>query len=64
MQPLKTYIVEDSQLIRDSLIATLEDLVPVAVVGTADAEADAVQWLSNLGNQVDLLIVDIFLKTG
>ncbi len=64
MQPLKTYIVEDSQVIRDSLIATLEELVPVAVVGTADTELSAVQWLSHLDNQVDLLIVDIFLKAG
>lgn len=64
MQPLKTYIVEDSQVIRDSLIVTLEELVPVAVVGTADTEMGAVQWLTNLDNRVDLLIVDIFLKTG
>lgn len=64
MHPLKTYIVEDSQVIRDSLIATLEELVPVAVVGTADSETTAVQWLSNLDNHADLLIVDIFLKTG
>ena len=64
MQALKTYIVEDSLVIRDSLIATLEELVPVAVVGTADTEVSAVQWLSNLDNAVDLLIVDIFLKTG
>ena len=64
MQPLKTYIVEDSQVIRDSLIATLEELVPVSVVGTADTEIGAVHWLSNLDNQVDLLIIDIFLKTG
>ena len=64
MQTLKTYIVEDSQVIRDSLIATLEELVPVAVVGTADHEAGAAQWLANPDNQVDLLIVDIFLKSG
>ena len=64
MQPLKTYIVEDSQVIRDSLIATLEELVPVIVVGTADTEIGAVHWLANSSNQLDLLIVDIFLKTG
>ncbi|OYU45611.1 MAG: hypothetical protein CFE44_06560 [Burkholderiales bacterium PBB4] len=64
MQSLKTYIVEDSQVIRDSLIATLEELVPVAVVGTADTEAAAVDWLGNAEHPVDLLIVDIFLKEG
>lgn len=64
MQSLKTYIVEDSKVIRDSLIATLEELVPVAVVGTADTESAAVDWLGNADHPVDLLIVDIFLKEG
>jgi DNA-binding NarL/FixJ family response regulator len=64
MPPLKTYIVEDSQVIRENLIATLEELVPVEVVGTAEDENTAVQWLSRPGNQFDLVIVDIFLKAG
>ncbi len=64
MSELKTYIVEDSQVIRDSLIATLEELVPVDVVGTADGETTAVRWLSDAGNAVDLVIVDLFLKQG
>ena len=64
MPPLKTYIVEDSQVIRENLIATLEELVPVEVVGTAEDEATAVQWLSRPGNRFDLVIVDIFLKGG
>ena len=45
MYPLKTYIVEDSPVIRDSLIATLEELVSVNVVGTAEDEAGAVRWM-------------------
>jgi DNA-binding NarL/FixJ family response regulator len=61
---LKTYIVEDSQVIRENLIATLEELVPVQVVGTAEDEATAVQWLASAGNHADLLIVDIFLNAG
>lgn len=65
MQPLRTYIVEDSQVIRENLIATLEELVPVEVVGTAEDESSAVLWLTQPGNaNVDLVIVDIFLKTG
>lgn len=64
MQPLRTYIVEDSQVIRENLIATLEELVPVEVVGTAEDEATAVQWLAHANNHADLLIVDIFLKAG
>ncbi len=64
MHPLKTYLVEDSPLIRENLIATLEELVPLEVVGTAEDEATAVQWLSLPGLAVDLAIVDIFLKGG
>jgi DNA-binding NarL/FixJ family response regulator len=64
MHPLKTYIVEDSAVIRENLIATLEELGPVTVVGTAEDEAGAVQWLSASQNQFDLVIVDIFLKSG
>jgi DNA-binding NarL/FixJ family response regulator len=64
MRPIKTYIVEDSKVIRDNLIATLEELVSVQVVGTAEDEATAVQWLTQPGHAFDLVIVDIFLKSG
>ena len=47
-----------------ALIATLEELVPVDVVGTADNEIAAVHWLSKPDNAVDLVIVDLFLKQG
>lgn len=64
MHPIKTYIVEDSQVIRDKLIATLEELLPLVVVGTAEDEKTAVRWLSRPEHAVDLVIVDIFLKEG
>jgi len=64
MHPLKTYIVEDSPVIRESLIAALEELVSIEVVGTAEDEATASQWLTQAGNHADLVIVDIFLKGG
>jgi DNA-binding NarL/FixJ family response regulator len=64
MTVLRTYIVEDSPVIRENLIATLEELVPVDVVGTADEESTAVSWLARESNTCDLLIVDIFLKSG
>jgi DNA-binding NarL/FixJ family response regulator len=64
MQPLKTFIVEDSPVIRDNLIATLEELVPVKVVGTAEDEATAIEWLGQADYKFDLVIIDIFLKGG
>jgi DNA-binding NarL/FixJ family response regulator len=63
--PLLTiYLVEDSPVIRENLIATLEELVPVHVVGSAADEATAVRWLSEPSHRVDLVIVDIFLQAG
>lgn len=61
---LNIYLVEDSPVIRENLIATLEELVSAKVVGTAVDEATAVRWLSDLDHPVDLVIVDIFLKSG
>ena len=45
MAHLRTYIVEDSPVIRENLIATLEEMVPVEVIGTAEDESSAAQWL-------------------
>lgn len=64
MPAIKTYLVEDSAVIRESLIAALEELGPVEVVGTAEDEVTAVQWLTRPDSRFDLVIVDIFLKTG
>ena len=64
MSLLKIYLVEDSPVIRDNLIATLEELVPVQVVGSAEDEAKALRWLRDSGEPVDLAIIDIFLKSG
>ena len=61
---LKTFIVEDSPLILRELVATLEELSPVQVVGTAADEASAVVWLERSGGDCDLWIIDIFLKSG
>ena len=64
MQLLKTFLVEDSAVIRHSLVATLEELAPVEVVGTADDEESAVKWLTDADHHPELVIIDIFLKNG
>lgn len=64
MHKLKTYIVEDSPVIRDNLITTLHELTAVEVVGFAEGEHAATAWLNDPGNAVRLVIVDIFLKQG
>ena len=61
---LKTYIVEDNPVILNNLIATLEELADVQVVGSVGNEQDAVRELEQRANELDLVIVDIFLTTG
>ena len=62
MTSLTAFIVEDSPVIRENLVAALEEMAPIQVVGTADDEASALRWLGQ--NACDLAIVDIFLKSG
>lgn len=64
MPALKTYIVEDSPVIRENLIATLEEMAPVQVVGSAEDERGARLWLDDPSHDCDLVIVDIFLRQG
>jgi len=64
MSQRRTFIVEDSPVIRANLIDTLQELAPVSVVGWADGEADALRWLGEHPDGWDLLIVDLFLKQG
>ena len=64
MDNARIYIVEDSSIIRENLIEALQENAPVEVVGTADDEKSAVAWLRDRSNASDLVIVDIFLKSG
>lgn len=61
---LKAYIVEDNAVIRHNLVAALEELVPMQVVGSAADEDVAVRWLDTPQAQCDLIIIDLFLHTG
>lgn len=62
---LRIYLIEDSPVIRENLIATLEEMAPVTVVGTSDTEGAATAWLqSHEPQDCRLVIVDIFLRGG
>lgn len=64
MCKLQTFIIEDSPVILENLVATLQELASVEVIGTAANEADALAgWREHQGN-LQLVIVDIFLKSG
>lgn len=62
--PLNCFLVEDSPVIRQNLIATLEEMLPLTVVGTAEDELSAVNWMRSAGATCDLMIIDIFLRSG
>ncbi|MEO8312306.1 MAG: response regulator [Caldimonas sp.] len=64
MDNTRIYIVEDSSIIRENLIEALQENAPVEVVGTAEEENSAVAWLRDRSHASDLVIVDIFLKSG
>jgi len=61
---LDVFVVEDNLIVLESLVAALEELAPVHVVGNAADESVAVDWLAAGGERCDLVIVDIFLRTG
>jgi len=61
---LRTYVVEDNQVIFDNLVATLEEMTPVRVVGHATDESTALAQLAERCGELDLVIVDVFLKAG
>ena len=63
MNRLRTYVVEDSSVIRDNLTATLHENAPIEVIGCAEDERSAMAWLA-AHNDCDVVIIDIFLKSG
>jgi DNA-binding NarL/FixJ family response regulator len=64
MSSLNLFLVEDSPVIRRSLVAALEELAPVRVVGHADGAPQALAWLDAHGADCDLVVVDLFLREG
>jgi len=62
--PLRCFIVEDSPIILRNLIDTLEQVLPLQVVGTAADEDSASNWIRNNPSACDLMIIDVFLKSG
>ncbi|MDP9912942.1 response regulator [Variovorax boronicumulans] len=61
---LQTYVVEDNPTIRENLIGTLEELTCTTVVGFAETEQHARDWLHAHADEWHLAIVDLFLKQG
>lgn len=59
---LKVVLIEDSQPQRDTLVAMLDELSGVEVIGGADDEQSALELMQRA--RPDLAIVDLKLRTG
>lgn len=64
MTTLRALIVEDNPVILNNLIATLEELADLRVVGAVGNEKEAIEELTSRAPELDLVIVDIFLTSG
>jgi len=65
MPVLRAFLVENSPVIRENLVGTLEQMANVEVIGSAGDEESAVHWMSREAAQkADVVIVDIFLNSG
>lgn len=61
---LHAFVVEDNPVILENLVAALEELTSVQVVGHAADEESALAQLAARRGELDLVIVDVFLKSG
>lgn len=61
---LRAYLVEDNPILREHLSGALEELTCVKIVGACGTEEEAQAWLGVHEGGWDLLIVDLFLKSG
>lgn len=61
---LKVYLVEDNALMRKHLVDLLAQEISLELVGCAETEAEARDWLEHHPAGWDIAIVDLFLREG
>ena len=61
-RPLRIFLVEDSEVIRERLTESISSLPNVHVVGHADTEAHAITAVRH--TPCDVLVLDLQLRTG
>lgn len=64
MPALRIFLVEDNEIIRESMREMLQEINSVEVVGWAECECEAVDRLCGGAIGWDLAILDLFLKDG
>lgn len=64
MKRIQAYLIEDSPVIAENLVATLDELAAVDVVAISADERSAIDWLQCADNTWQLAIIDLFLREG
>lgn len=62
--PFTVFLVEDEPKLREMIGEAIRAVCDAEVVGTAETEADAVEWLNSHHGHWRLAVLDLFLKTG
>ena len=61
---LKVFLVEDSAAMREYLTGILVAEAEVDLIGIAETEVQATQWLERNQGEWDIAVVDLFLREG
>jgi len=64
LQKPMIYLVEDNDVVRDSLAAMLTEIANVKVAGVASTEREATEWLLGHPDEWQMAVVDLFLLQG
>ena len=64
MNTIKAFVVGGQPSCQGSLIAALEELAPIEVIGMVADERSAIQWMKAHALECDIVITDIFFKDG
>ena len=64
MPRVRTFFVEDSPIVLETLAAALEEMADVEVVGSARSETEALAWFGCRSDACDVAIIDVFLQSG
>ncbi|MEY3871247.1 MAG: hypothetical protein RLZZ296_242 [Pseudomonadota bacterium] len=58
------YLVEDNDVVRDTLASMLTEVANVKVAGMASTELEATEWLLGHPDEWQMAVVDLFLLQG
>jgi DNA-binding NarL/FixJ family response regulator len=62
--PVRVFLVEDMPRLQGLMAELLRSMGDFTLVGSAETEAEAIQWLKDHGDGWDLAVVDLILAQG